>query len=107
MDTGPEEISLGAKLLAALATLIGAGVGAMKLWSRALDGKATKDDVAMLAAQQERHRQANAEQVAKHHAAILDLYGKNEKVIDLMRAKEERDVTRHLSILDAISQIKR
>lgn len=100
METGPDEISLGAKVLAALATIVGAGVGVMKLWTLALQAKADKEQV-------ERYKIANDEQLAKHHAAILDLYEKNEKVIDLMRAKEERDITRHLSVLDAISHIKR
>lgn len=94
-----EGIGLGAKLFAGAASLVAAFVGVMKLWKGALDGKADKEQV-------ERHKQANDAQTARHHAAILDLYAKNDKVLDLLRDQDRNATERHLEVVKMIGALK-
>lgn len=95
------------KALAAIATFIAASVGMLKIVRAVWEAKADTAELKTLAERHERHQKANEEQIEKHHRAILHLYEKNDKVVDLIREKEERDTERHIAVLTAIHDSKR
>lgn len=99
MDTNTDG-NFWVRVAAVVVSIIGGFFAVMKLLKSFLDSKADRDQV-------ERHKKANDEQVAKHHAAILDLYAKNDKVVDLIRDLDGRMTERHIEVIKAIGDIRK
>lgn len=100
MQPDTENGAFWAKLGGAIATVVTGGWALMKFIKSALDAKLDREAF-------EHYRVTSDEQVTRHHDAILDLYRKNEKVVDLLREKEQRDSERHERLLAEIHNLPR